>query len=52
MVVLSAAELLGMALWFSATAVQPQLSKAWDLTDTGRSWRTMAVQVGFVVGTL
>jgi MFS family permease len=50
--VLSLAELLAMALWFSATAVVPALSLEWALTDAGRSWLTMSVQVGFVVGTL
>jgi MFS family permease len=50
--VLSLAELLGMALWFSATAVIPALTQEWNLTDAGRSWLTMSVQIGFVVGTL
>ncbi|MDP6984986.1 MAG: MFS transporter [Candidatus Latescibacterota bacterium] len=50
--VLSLAELLGMALWFSATAVVPALTQEWQLTDSGRSWLTMSVQIGFVVGTL
>ncbi|MBT3344009.1 MAG: MFS transporter [Gemmatimonadetes bacterium] len=52
LLVLSLAELLGMALWFSATAVVPALTDEWDLTDAGRSWLTMSVQIGFVVGTL
>ncbi len=49
---LAVAELLAMALWFSATAVVPQLSEAWSLSDGQRSWMTMSVQVGFVVGAL
>jgi sugar phosphate permease len=49
---LSIAELLGMAVWFSATAVIPTLSVEWQLTEAGRSWLTMSVQVGFVFGTL
>lgn len=52
LLVLSAAELLGMAVWFSATAVIPALSLEWQLDDAGRSWLTMSVQIGFVVGTL
>ena len=49
---LSVAELLGMALWFSASAVTPTLTAEWQLDDAGRSWLTMSVQIGFVVGTL
>ncbi len=48
--ILSTAELLGMALWFSATAVLPSLAAEWQLTDAGKSWLTMSVQIGFVVG--
>lgn len=48
---LAAAEFLGMSLWFTASAVAPQLSAAWGL-DAGRSaWLTTAVQLGFVAGT-
>ncbi|MEZ5291709.1 MAG: MFS transporter [Vicinamibacterales bacterium] len=48
----AAAELLGMSLWFSATAVTPSLVDAFRLTAAETSWLTMAVQAGFVVGTL
>jgi MFS family permease len=44
--------LLAMTLWFSASAVVPQLTAEWDLSDAQRSWMTMSVQVGFVVGAL
>lgn len=47
---LSIAELLAMAVWFSASAVVPALSDEWNLGDNGRSWLTMSVQIGFVVG--
>jgi MFS family permease len=47
---LSLAELLGMAVWFSASAVVPALTTAWSLSDGGRAWLTMSVQIGFVVG--
>ena len=49
---LALAELLAMALWFSASAVLPQLVDAWHLSDAQRSWMTMSVQIGFVAGAL
>ena len=49
---LSLAELLGMSLWFSAAAVVPSLQTEWKLTDAEVSWLTIAVQLGFVFGTL
>ena len=49
---LSAAELLGMAVWFSASAVVASLAAAWALNDAGRAWLTMSVQAGFVIGAL
>jgi MFS family permease len=47
---LSIAELLGMAVWFSASAVVGSLAQEWSLDDAGRAWLTMSVQAGFVVG--
>ncbi|MBX0324695.1 MFS transporter [Halomicroarcula sp. F13] len=44
------AELLAMSLWFSASAVAPELTAQWDLTATESAWLTSAVQIGFVVG--
>jgi MFS family permease len=49
---LSLAELLGMALWFSASAVVPALRVEWRLSASSASWLTVAVQLGFVSGTL
>lgn len=49
---LSVAALLAMALWFSATAVVPQLAEEWNLTSAQQAWMTMCVQIGFVVGAL
>src|SRR5690349_3999992 len=46
------AEMLGMAVWFSASAVVASLAQAWSLDDSGRAWLTMSVQAGFVVGAL
>ena len=42
---LSIAELLGMTLWFSATAVTPALAVEWQLSEGDRAWLTMSVQV-------
>ncbi len=50
LLLLSLAELLGMAVWFSASAVVPALSSAWALNESERAWLTMSVQIGFVVG--
>jgi MFS family permease len=49
---LSLAELLSMSLWFSASAVVPALRVEWHLSDSAVSWLTIAVQLGFVFGTL
>ena len=48
---LAVAELLGMSLWFSASAVSPQLARLWRLGGGETAWLTNAVQLGFVVGT-
>lgn len=48
---LSTAELLGMSLWFAASAVAPQLSAAWKLSGGQTGWLTTIVQLGFVTGT-
>jgi hypothetical protein len=50
LLLLSLAELLVMAVWFSASAVVPALTDAWALSDFGRASLTMSVQIGFVVG--
>jgi len=49
---IAVAELLAMSLWFSASAVVPQLDAAWGLTSAQRAWLTMSVQLGFVAGAL
>jgi MFS family permease len=49
---LALAEFLGMTLWFSATAVTPVLVAEFGMSSTHASWLTIAVQAGFVVGTL
>jgi MFS family permease len=52
LVLLAAAELLGMTAWFSATAATPALISEFHLGAAGAAWLTMAVQGGFVIGTL
>src|SRR5688572_22141887 len=49
---LALAELLAMSVWFSASAVVPQLKAEWGLTGAQQSWLTMSVQIGFVTGAL
>ncbi|MBV9110563.1 MAG: MFS transporter [Gemmatimonadetes bacterium] len=48
---LAVAELLGMSLWFTASAVAPQLRALWHLTSQQAAWLTTVVQLGFVAGT-
>ena len=50
--ILAISALLVMGLWFSASAVLPQLTKEWGLNDAQKAWMTMSVQIGFVVGAL
>jgi MFS family permease len=46
------AQLLGMTLWFSATAAAPAIAAEFVMTRSTAAWLTMAVQAGFVLGTL
>ena len=52
LIIIAVAELLTMSLWFSATAVAPELAATWDLTPAETTWLTNAVQLGFVAGAL
>jgi MFS family permease len=49
---LSLAMFLGMTLWFSATAATAPIVAEFRLTPAATAWLTMAVQGGFVAGTL
>jgi len=49
---LSAAELLAMAPWFSASAVAPALTTEWRLSPTTAAWLTISVQLGFAAGAI
>lgn len=49
---LTLAELLALAPWFSAAAVAPLVQVEWQLSAGTAAWLTLAVQLGFVAGTL
>jgi MFS family permease len=49
--ILALAELLGMSLWFGASAVATELGARWALDTSQIGWLTSVVQLGFVVGT-
>ena len=49
--ILTVAELLGMTLWFAASAVSAQYTAQWSLTGSEAAWLTTIVQLGFVAGT-
>ena len=46
------AQFLGLTLWFSATAAAPSIVAELGLSESATAWLTIAVQGGFVVGTL
>ena len=48
----SLAVLLGMSVWFTASAVAPELERRWDLSSSQVGWLTALVQLGFVAGTV
>jgi MFS family permease len=52
LLLVAVAEFLGMTLWFSATAAAPAISTDVGMSASGTAWLTMAVQAGFVAGTL
>ena len=52
LLLVAVAEILGMTLWFSATAAAPSVAREFALDEGMRAWLTMAVQAGFVAGTL
>ncbi len=45
-------QLFALSLWFSASAVAPQLRDLWNLSTGQEAGLTLAVQLGFVVGAL
>lgn len=52
LILLAVAVFLAMTLWFSASAVVPQLTEEWNLSSGRQAWLTMSVQLGFVLGAL
>ena len=48
----SVSVLLGMSVWFTASAVAPVLQIRWDLSSNQVAWLTTLVQLGFVAGTI
>lgn len=51
LVLLAVAELMGMSLWFTASALSPELAAQWGLSEVRSGWLTTIVQLGFVAGT-
>jgi MFS family permease len=45
-------QLLVLSLWFSASAVSPQLNSEWRLSSSAETGLTLFVQIGFVAGAL
>ena len=45
-------QILGLAVWFSASAVVPTLRLEWGISSAEAVWLTASVQVGFVAGAL
>ena len=41
-----------MGLWFGVSAVAPEIAIEWGLDASTTAWLTLAVQLGFVAGTL
>jgi MFS family permease len=52
LLLVATAQFLGMTLWFSATAAAPSIASELSISPSATAWLTMAVQAGFVVGTL
>ncbi|MFJ7952816.1 MFS transporter [Lysinibacillus sp. NPDC096418] len=46
------AELFALSLWFSASAVLPQLKLEWGMNSVEGSWLTTSVQIGFIFGAI
>ena len=49
--ILALAMVLGMTPWFSATVAAPGMMAEWGATPSVSAWLTIAVQLGFVLGT-
>lgn len=49
---IAAVQVLGLAVWFSMSAVVPSLRQDWGISAATAVWLTGSVQLGFVVGAL
>ncbi|HEX6946320.1 MAG TPA: MFS transporter [Acidimicrobiia bacterium] len=52
LVLVAVSQLFALGVWFSASAVAPQLEHEWQLGEGGSAALTLAVQIGFVAGAL
>ncbi len=52
LLLLSVAVVLGLSVWFAASAAAPRLQHRWGLDPSRAGWLTSLVQLGFVAGTL
>jgi MFS family permease len=52
LIIMSISELMVMSLWFSASAVAPELASIWGISGIGTLIVTLMVQFGFVAGAL
>jgi len=43
-------QVLGLAVWFSASAIAPSLQREWGISPAAAVWLTASVQIGFVAG--
>ncbi len=51
LILVGLAELLGMSVWFAASAISTELQTFWELDSTQGVLLTTFVQIGFVAGT-
>lgn len=49
---IAAVQVLGLAVWFSVSAVVPSLQAEWGISSAQAVWLTGTVQLGFVAGAL
>jgi MFS family permease len=49
---IAAVQVLGLAVWFSMSAVVPSLRQDWGISAAAAVWLTGSVQLGFVAGAL
>ena len=49
-VLIAVVQVLGLSVWFSATAVAPSLRTHWGLRPVAAAWLTASVQIGFAAG--